>query len=82
MVDWSIIVPKKLLIVFRNANTYVLKLKWFQTFMKFVAFMLYVIPHTLGHVCEPCKKLDNFHLTNEFFSKHWPHAQVCDKLKF
>jgi hypothetical protein len=35
--------------------------------MKFVAFMLYVTPHTLGHVCEPCKKLDNFHLINEFF---------------
>jgi hypothetical protein len=35
--------------------------------MKFVAFMLYVIPQTLDHVCEPCKKIDNFHLMNEIF---------------
>jgi hypothetical protein len=34
------------------ACNYVLKMKIFLTFMKFVVTISHVIPHTLNHVCE------------------------------
>ncbi len=60
---------------YQKTNNLIKKLlKLFLIFMKFVVFLNIVIPYDWNkffdqYLHKPCETLDNYHITNEFFSR-------------